>query len=479
MSDRQVFLSLREFAKEEFETKRAKKVEVLRIKKKGTIRYKLGPVEYIVTSYFRNSVRIYYFLHGGFLVSAYMVSIEGFKQFSKLLEGKTKLLIKFEEKVGKPPTLPKLSAQLHKEFLKILERLKNLCNRRPRDVPVVVLRKGLGEFLVREGERVLLDASLLEKPYEAFLIYEAFYRILPEFLEDREYWSRILTVVLVPGQCEDFLEYFPKVSASFRIREKKIRSISMFLNFIEKFEEHLSVKESKTLLSYVLAEDVGQNLYSEASKLYQEIHLDSKDVFCAFKAALFNLTAWNLEEALEITRKYLNDPSNPKAKVFSKYIDSSANLAIKTSTELLLKIKQDFNTNSKFLRLLLESFETIKKHALRVEIEPSGEYSIGEETYIKVFLENCAKDVLLKEVKVGFENTMPKNSIKLLEDWPQGYCLLEEIRPANRETLLIPLKFLKDGKVKIRIKVYASDSLNNRYKAATSRRIIVKRKKDM
>lgn len=74
---------------------------------------------------------------------------------------------------------------------------------------------------------------------------------------------------------------------------------------------------------------------------------------------------------------------------------------------------------------------------------------------------------------------MPKNSIKLLEDWPQGYCLLEEIRPANRETLLIPLKFLKDGKVKIRIKVYASDSLNNRYKAATSRRIIVKRKRDM
>lgn len=209
-----------------------------------------------------------------------MVSIEGFKQFSKLLEGKTKLLIKFEEKVGKPPTLPKLSAQLHKEFLKILERLKNLCNRRPRDVPVVVLRKGLGEFLVREGERVLLDASLLEKPYEAFLIYEAFYRILPEFLEDREYWSRILTVVLVPGQCEDFLEYFPKVSASFRVREKKIRSISMFLNFIEKFEEHLSVKESKTLLSYVLAEDVGQSLYSEASKLYQEIHLDSKDFLC-------------------------------------------------------------------------------------------------------------------------------------------------------------------------------------------------------
>lgn len=35
MSDRQVFLSLREFAKEEFETKRAKKVEVLRIKKRN------------------------------------------------------------------------------------------------------------------------------------------------------------------------------------------------------------------------------------------------------------------------------------------------------------------------------------------------------------------------------------------------------------------------------------------------------------
>ncbi|MHA1723173.1 MAG: hypothetical protein ACTSXW_08860 [Candidatus Baldrarchaeia archaeon] len=479
MSDRQVFLSLREFAKEEFEAKRAKKVEVLRIKKKGAIRYKLGPVEYIVISYFRDSVRIYYFLRGGFLAGADTVSIEDFKQFSKILEGKTKLLIKFEEKVEKPPTLPELSARLHKEFLKILERLKYLCNRRPRDVPVVVLRKELGEFLVREGERVLLDASLLEKPYEAFLVYEAFYRILPEFLKEREYWSRILTAILVPGQCESFPEYFPKVSASFRVREEKIRSIFMFLNFLEKFEKHLSVKESKMLLDHVLAKDVGQNLYFEASKLYQEIYLDSKDVFWAFKAALFNLAVWDLKEALEITRKYLNDPNNPKAKVFSKYIDSSANLAIKTSTELLLKIKQDFNTNSKFLRLLFESFETVKKHVLRVEIEPGGEYSIGEETSIRVILENCAKDVLLKKVKVNFENTVPKNSIKLLEDWSQGYCLLEEIRPANRETLLIPLKFLRDGKIKIRIKVHASDSLNNRYKAAVARRIIVKGKRDM
>ena len=105
MSGRQIFISLREFAKEEFEAKRAKKVEVLKIKRKGAIHYKIGSVEYIALSYFRDSVRIYYFLHGGFLAGADTVSIEDFKQFCKLLEGKTKLLIKLEEKVERPPTL--------------------------------------------------------------------------------------------------------------------------------------------------------------------------------------------------------------------------------------------------------------------------------------------------------------------------------------------------------------------------------------
>ncbi len=474
MSDRQIFISLREFAKEEFEAKRAKKVEVLKIKRKGAIHYKIGPVEYIVLSYFRDSVRIYYFLHGGFLAGADTVSTRDFKRLNKLLEGKAKLLIKFEEKVEKPPTLPELSAKLHKEFLKILEKLKRLCNRRPRDVPVIILKKELDKFLAREGERVLLDASLIEKPYEAFLFFEAFYQILPEFFENREYWSKILTTILLPDQCKNFPEYFPSVSTSFRSREEKIKSIFMFLNFLERFEEHLGAKESKVLLNYVLAKDVSRDLYFEASKLYQEIYLDNKNVFWAFKAALFNLAAWDTKDALEIAQKYLNDFSNPKVKNFSRYIDSSANLAIKAATELLLKIKQDFNADSRFLRLLLESFEAVKSHVLKVNIEPAEEYFVNEETSIKIILENHAKDISLKNIKVRFKDTVPRSSIKLLEDWSQGEYILKEVKPKEAKVLIVPLVFLRSGKIKIRVEASAKDNLNNEYKINTQKRVLVK-----
>ena len=474
MSGRQIFISLREFAKEEFEAKRAKKVEVLKIKRKGAIHYKIGPVEYIVLSHFRDSVRIYYFLHGSFLVGADTISIEDFKQFCKLLEGKTKLLIKLEEKVERPPTLPELSAQLHKEFLKILEKLKYLCNRRPRNVPVIILRKKLGKFLVRQKEKVLLDASLLEKSCEPFLVYEAFYQMLPDFLEDKEYWSKILTTILVPGQCKHFPEYFPNISVNFLSRENKIRSIFMFLNFLERFEEHLNVKESKILLNYILARDAGRDLYFEASKLYQEIYLADENVFDAFKAALFNLAAWNLKDALEVAQKCLNDPSNFKAKIFFKYVEFSVNLAIKATIELLLTIKESFHVDSKFLKLLFESFKAVKSHVLRVDIEPVEEYFANEETSIKIILENHAKDISLKNIKVRFKDTVPRNSVKLLEDWSQGTCIPREIKPKEAEVLIVPLMFLRSGKIKIRIEASAKDNLNNEYKTSTQKRILVK-----
>ena len=474
MSDRQIFISLREFAKEEFEAKRAKKVEVLKIKRKGAIHYKIGPVEYIVFSYFRDSVRIYYFLHGGFLAGADTVSTRDFKRLNKLLEGKAKLLIKFEEKVEKPPTLPELSAKLHKEFLKILEKLKYLCNRKPRNVPVIILRKELGKFLVRQEEKILLDASLLEKSCEPFLVYEAFYQMLPDFLEDKEHWSKILTTILVPGQCKHFPEYFPNISVNFLGKEDKIRRIFMFLNFLERFEEHLDVKESKVLLNYILARDVGRDLYFEASKLYQEIYLASKNVFDAFKAALFNLAAWNLKDALEVAQKYLNDPSNFEAKIFFKYVESSANLAIKAVTELLLKIKESFHVDSKFLKLLFESFEAVKSHVLKVNIEPAEEYFANEETSIKIILENHAKDISIKNIKVRFKGTVPRSSVKLLEDWSQGTCILKEIKPKEAEVLIVPLMFLRSGKIKIRVEASAKDHLNNEYKINTQKRILVK-----
>ncbi len=474
MTERQIFLSLREFAKEEFEAKRAKRVEVLRIKKKGTLYYKIGPIEYIVISYFENSVRIYYFLQGGFLSGADTFSLKDFEKIKKLLEGKTKLLIRFEEKIEKPPTLPELSAKIHKEFLKILEKLKYLCNCKPRKVPVISLKKNLGKILIRNNEKVFLDVSLLEKPYETFLISEAFHLLLPEFIESREYWSKVLTVILTPDKCKHFPEYFPGISTSSYIGEEKIKNIFMFLNFLKRFEEHFNLKESGMLLQHVLAEDFNRDLYSEASKLYQKIYLSTKNAFWAFKAALFNLIAWNLTDALEIAQKYLNNVNDPTTKIFSEFITSSTNLTIKTVTKLLTKIRQNFSGKNKFLKLLSKSFEAVKNHVLELRMEVDKEYIVGEKTSIGVILENHAKDIPLKNVKVEFKDTIPRNSIRLLEDWSQGYYILEEIKPVERKVLVVPLVFLKNGKIKIRARAYANDSLNNDYKTDINKRVYVR-----
>jgi len=474
MTERQIFLSLREFAKEEFEAKRAKRVEVLRIKKKGTLHYKIGPIEYVVISYFEKSIRIYYFLQGGFLSGANTFSLEDFEKIKKLLEGKTKLLIRFEEKIEKPPTLPELSAKIHREFLKILEKMKYLCNRKPRKIPVISLKKNLGKILIRNNEKVFLDVSLLEKPYETFLISEVLHLLLPRFIENREYWSKVLTVILTPDKCKHFPEYFPSISTSSYIGEEKIKNIFMFLNFLERFEEHFNLKESEMLLQYVLAEDFNRDLHSKASKLYQKIYLNTKDSFWAFKAALFNLTTWNLTDALEIAQKYLDDVNDPKTRIFSEFITSSTNLTIKTVTKLLTKIKRDFTGNNKFLKLLSKSFEAVKSNVLELRIEVDKEYIVGEETSIRVFLENHAKDIPLKNVKVEFKDTIPKNSIRLLEDWSQGYYILEEIKPVGRKVLTVPLVFLKNGRIKIRARAHANDSLNNEYKTDINKRVFVR-----